>query len=40
MVINNYLELNNMILANYVNITLEHVLLKTKHKSMIRVIGI
>jgi hypothetical protein len=32
MVINNYLELNNMILVNYVDITLEHVLLKIKHK--------
>ncbi len=40
MVINNHLELNNMILANYVDITLEHVLLKIKHKSMFRVIGI
>jgi hypothetical protein len=32
MVIYNYIELNNMILANYVDITLEHVLLKIKNK--------
>jgi hypothetical protein len=32
MVIYNYIELKNMILANYVDITLEHVLLKIKNK--------